>query len=66
MLKEENDMKTIKIAIDGPAGVGKSSTAKELAKRLSFIYVDTGAIYRALAYTSLNLGYDTKKDAESI
>ena len=41
-------MKTFKIAIDGPAGVGKSSTAKIVAKKLSFIYVDTGAMYRAV------------------
>ena len=41
-------MKTFKIAIDGPAGVGKSSTAKTVAKKLSFIYVDTGAMYRTV------------------
>ncbi len=41
-------MKTYKIAIDGPAGVGKSSTAKTVAKKLSFIYVDTGAMYRSV------------------
>ena len=37
------------IAIDGPAGAGKSTIAKELAKKLGFIYVDTGAMYRAMA-----------------
>ncbi|MCH5273260.1 MAG: (d)CMP kinase [Lachnospiraceae bacterium] len=37
------------IAIDGPAGAGKSTVAKELAKRLAYIYVDTGAMYRAMA-----------------
>jgi len=41
-------MKTVKIAIDGPAGVGKSSVAKAVAKKLSYIYVDTGAMYRAI------------------
>lgn len=41
-------MKTYKIAIDGPAGVGKSSAAKAVAKKLSFVYVDTGAMYRAV------------------
>ena len=40
----------INIAIDGPAGAGKSTIAKLLAKELSFIYVDTGAMYRAIAY----------------
>ena len=37
------------IAIDGPAGAGKSTIAKRSAKELSFIYVDTGAMYRAIA-----------------
>ena len=37
------------IAIDGPAGAGKSTIAKRVAKELSFIYVDTGAMYRAVA-----------------
>ena len=37
------------IAIDGPAGAGKSTIAKRVAKELSFIYVDTGAMYRAMA-----------------
>lgn len=38
------------IAIDGPAGAGKSTIAKRIAKQLSFIYVDTGAMYRAMAF----------------
>lgn len=38
------------IAIDGPAGAGKSTIAKQLAKELGFVYVDTGAMYRAMAY----------------
>ena len=42
-------MKTINIAIDGPAGAGKSSIAKRCAKELGFIYVDTGALYRSVA-----------------
>ncbi len=42
-------MKKFSIAIDGPAGAGKSTVAKELAKRLGYIYVDTGAMYRAMA-----------------
>lgn len=46
------------IAIDGPAGTGKSSVAKECAKILNFIYVDTGAIYRALAYAALQQAVD--------
>lgn len=45
-------MKTINIAIDGPAGAGKSSIAREVASRLGFVYVDTGALYRAIALFS--------------
>ncbi len=43
----------ISIAIDGPAGAGKSTVAKAVAKKLSFIYVDTGALYRAIGLYSL-------------
>ena len=42
-------MKKINIAIDGPAGAGKSSIAREVASQLGFVYVDTGALYRAIA-----------------
>ncbi|BFL47145.1 (d)CMP kinase [Lactonifactor longoviformis] len=44
------------IAIDGPAGAGKSTIAKEIARQLSFVYVDTGAMYRAMAYYLLQQG----------
>ncbi len=44
------------IAIDGPAGAGKSTIARALAKRLSYIYVDTGAMYRAMALYLLREG----------
>lgn len=46
------------IAIDGPAGAGKSTIAKILAKDLNLIYVDTGALYRALGYGMLTRGID--------
>ena len=46
------------IAIDGPAGAGKSTIAKKVAKELSFIYVDTGAMYRAIALYFLRKGID--------
>ena len=42
-------MKTINIAIDGPAGAGKSTIAKMVSAKLGYIYVDTGALYRAVA-----------------
>ncbi len=45
---------SINIAIDGPAGAGKSTIAKKLAEKLGFIYVDTGAMYRAMAYYFLS------------
>lgn len=45
-----NQMQTIQIAIDGPAGAGKSSVAKVLSKRLGCIYLDTGAMYRAVTW----------------
>ena len=46
------------VAIDGPAGAGKSTVAKEAAKRLGMIYVDTGAMYRAMALYMLRKGID--------
>lgn len=46
------------IAIDGPAGAGKSTIAKEIAKKLSWIYIDTGAMYRAVALCAINKGID--------
>jgi len=48
----------MQIAIDGPAGAGKSTVAKTLAQILNFIYVDTGAMYRALTWRALELGTD--------
>ena len=44
------------VAIDGPAGAGKSTIAKQVAKENGYIYVDTGAMYRGLAIHFLNLG----------
>jgi len=51
------------IAIDGPSGAGKSTLAKRLAKDLGFIYLDTGAMYRALALKVLREGVDLADDA---
>ena len=55
----------INVAIDGPAGAGKSSIARAAAKRLGYIYVDTGALYRAVGVYSLRNGVDTK-NAEAV
>ena len=48
--------KTVSIAIDGPAGAGKSSVAKALAQKLGFTHVNTGSLYRAVAYALRNAG----------
>ena len=53
------------VAIDGPAGAGKSTIARQVAKREGFIYVDTGAMYRAMAYYLLQQGIDGS-DSEAI
>ena len=53
------------IAIDGPAGAGKSTIAKILAKELGLIYVDTGALYRALGFAMLGRGIDPA-DADAV
>lgn len=50
------------IAIDGPAGAGKSTIAKTAAKELGFIYVDTGALYRAVGYYVFNKNIDPKDE----
>ncbi len=51
-------MKHINIAIDGPSGAGKSTAAKAVAAKLGIIYLDTGAMYRAVAYYALAHGVD--------
>jgi len=56
---------TVVVAIDGPAGSGKSSVSKQAARRLGYGYLDTGAAYRALAWHALEHGIDTS-DAASV
>src|SRR6185437_2878554 len=53
------------VAIDGPAGSGKSSVSKQAARRLGYGYLDTGAAYRALTWHALEHGVDTS-DASSV
>ena len=53
------------VAIDGPVGAGKSSTAKEAARELGFVYVDTGAMYRAITVDVLGHGVDPN-DEEAV
>lgn len=52
------------IAIDGPAGAGKSTIARKVAEKLSFLYVDTGAMYRAIAVYFLRNGLDPAKEED--
>lgn len=51
-------MRKLRIAIDGPAGAGKSTVARMLAQKLGYLYLDTGAMYRALAVTAVDKGID--------
>lgn len=57
-------MKKIKIAIDGPAASGKSTTAKLIAQKLGYLYIDTGAMYRALTLAIINAKTDTANESE--
>lgn len=56
----------MQVAIDGPAGSGKSTVCKIIASKYGFTYIDTGAMYRSIAYVAENFGYDDieKKAAE--
>ncbi|MCQ2454775.1 MAG: (d)CMP kinase [Clostridia bacterium] len=54
----------ISIALDGPAGAGKSTVAKGVAKELGYIYVDTGALYRAVGLHFLRKGIDTNLNCD--
>lgn len=59
-------MRRIQIAIDGPSGAGKSTMAKLIAQRLNILYLDTGAMYRAVALKAIRKGLDTKDSASIV
>ncbi len=56
--------KRIAVAIDGPAAAGKSTVAKIISEKLSYIYIDTGAMYRALTLKALNNNLDLKDESK--
>lgn len=56
----------ISVAIDGPAGAGKSSVSKAVAKSLGFTYIDTGAMYRSVALFAIENGIDIKNEPEKL
>ncbi len=58
--------KPVVIAIDGPAGAGKSTVAKEVAKRLGFVYLDTGAMYRSLTLKALRNRVDLNDEPQLV
>ncbi len=59
-------MPTFKIAIDGPAGAGKSTIAKAASKKIGFVYIDTGAMFRAVGIAALRRNIDINGDKESV
>ncbi len=54
----------MKIAIDGPAGAGKSTISKALAKKLDYIYIDTGAMYRSVGLAALEAGINPRNESD--
>ncbi|WP_258359033.1 (d)CMP kinase [Moorella sulfitireducens (nom. illeg.)] len=54
------------VAIDGPAGAGKSTVARLLAQKLGYLYIDTGAMYRALTWKALQLGIDLSDEEKLV
>ncbi len=65
-MKNTTDQTGCMVAIDGPAGAGKSTVAKAVADRAGFTYIDTGAMYRAVAYRALQAGLQVGEDDDAI
>ena len=63
---KNNMKKSIVVALDGPAGAGKSTVAKEVARRLGFVYLDTGAMYRSLTLKALRSSMDLKDEKKLV
>ena len=61
----KGDEEMVNVAMDGPVGAGKSSVARECARRLGFIYVDTGALYRSCALFCIRKGVEISADNET-
>lgn len=59
-------MSIVKIALDGPAGAGKSTVAKAVAEKLGIVYIDTGAMYRTAALYMIRQGIDIKNEKEKL
>lgn len=59
-------LKNVSIAIDGPAGAGKSTISKRVAKELGYVYIDTGAMYRAVALFAVKNGIDIKEQRDTL
>ncbi len=62
----EGVQRGLRLAIDGPAGAGKSTVARDVAKALGYTYIDTGAMYRAVAYFAMQAGLVAGRDDEQI
>ena len=59
-------MRKLTIAIDGPSGAGKSTVAKRLASELGYTYIDTGAMYRAVAWNGIQCGVPLDDEAGTV
>lgn len=66
VLQGDSHLNKLNVALDGPAGAGKSTIARLLAKELGYIYIDTGAMYRAVTWKMLELGLEPSQHEEIV